>query len=86
MTPKLSLLMVSALGLLLSSCASSSSNGRAVSTKGTRITSVRTTAYTHSESDHIVYGARTGDRIALWQMNADGRSPKELTTALPNTG
>jgi 3D (Asp-Asp-Asp) domain-containing protein len=27
--------------------------------KGTRITSVRTTAYTHSESDHIIYGART---------------------------
>jgi 3D (Asp-Asp-Asp) domain-containing protein len=25
----------------------------------TRITSVRTTAYTHGESDHIIYGART---------------------------
>ncbi len=25
----------------------------------TRINSVRTTAYTHSESDHIIYGART---------------------------
>lgn len=39
---------------LLSSCASSSA-----SKKGTRISSVRTTAYTHSESDHIVYGKAT---------------------------
>jgi 3D (Asp-Asp-Asp) domain-containing protein len=45
--------------VLLSSCASSPSNRRVSSTKGTRITSVRTTAYTHSESDHIIYGART---------------------------
>lgn len=59
MTPKISLFIVSAFCVLLSSCASSSSGTRAVSTKGTRITSVRTTAYTHSESDHIVYGART---------------------------
>jgi len=48
---------------LLSSCSSTSTStaGRkTVSTsKGTRITSVRTTAYTHSESDHIQYGART---------------------------
>lgn len=27
--------------------------------KGTRISSVRTTAYTHTESDHIVYGKAT---------------------------
>lgn len=45
---------------LLCSCSSTSSNKRnVVSKKGTRITSVRTTAYTHSESDHIQYGART---------------------------
>lgn len=50
---KLSILFVGAACILLSSCAS------AISSKGTRITSVRTTAYTHSESDHIVYGART---------------------------
>lgn len=46
--------------LLGTSCSSSSpSKGRVVTSKGTRITSVRTTAYTHSESDHIQYGART---------------------------
>lgn len=48
---------------LLCSCSSSSSTaktkGKVMSQKGTRITSVRTTAYTHSESDHIQYGART---------------------------
>lgn len=59
MTLKLSILLVSAVCVLLSSCASSSFGGRAISSRGTRITSVRTTAYTHSESDHIVYGART---------------------------
>jgi 3D (Asp-Asp-Asp) domain-containing protein len=53
MTLKLSILLFSAVCFLLSSCAS------ALSSKGTRINSVRTTAYTHSESDHIVYGART---------------------------
>jgi 3D (Asp-Asp-Asp) domain-containing protein len=41
----------------LSSCSSTSSGGGIK--KGTRITSVRTTAYTHTESDHIIYGART---------------------------
>ncbi|MBE7497314.1 MAG: 3D domain-containing protein [Verrucomicrobiaceae bacterium] len=40
---------------LLSSCASSTKP----SMKGTRISSVRTTAYTHTESDHIVYGKAT---------------------------
>ncbi len=50
---KLSILFFSAVCVLLSSCTS------AISSKGTRITSVRTTAYTHSESDHIIYGART---------------------------
>ncbi len=45
----------------LCSCSSpkSTSGGRKTVSKGTRITSVRTTAYTHSESDHIIYGART---------------------------
>jgi 3D (Asp-Asp-Asp) domain-containing protein len=44
---------------LLCSCSSSSSNKKVMSKKGTRISAVRTTAYTHSESDHIQYGART---------------------------
>ncbi|MDI1313526.1 3D domain-containing protein [Prosthecobacter sp.] len=39
---------------LLASC---SSSGPFKSS--TRITSVRTTAYTHGESDHIIYGAKT---------------------------
>lgn len=42
------------LAALLSSC----SYGLINKSAG-RITSVRTTAYTHSESDHIIYGART---------------------------
>ncbi len=42
----------------LCSCASSQ-GGRIVTKNGTRITSVRTTAYTHTEADHIQYGART---------------------------
>lgn len=37
----------------------SCSSGNIFGSKGTRISSVRTTAYTHSESDHIIYGART---------------------------
>lgn len=37
----------------------SSGGQRVVSRKGTRITGVRTTAYTHTESDHIIYGARS---------------------------
>src|SRR6188768_426900 len=41
---------------LMTSCSSTGGSGIK---KGTRITSVRTTAYTHSESDHIQYGART---------------------------
>lgn len=40
---------------LLASCSSSGVFGKS----GSRISSVRTTAYTHSESDHIIYGART---------------------------
>lgn len=59
MTPKALFCLLCAAAVLLSSCASSSSGRKVVSNKGTRITSVRTTAYTHSESDHIIYGART---------------------------
>ena len=45
---------------LLASCSSSGIFGSGKFTKNaSRITSVRTTAYTHSESDHIIYGART---------------------------
>ncbi|MGV3662585.1 MAG: 3D domain-containing protein [Prosthecobacter sp.] len=40
---------------LLASCSSPGVFGKS----GTRISAVRTTAYTHSESDHIIYGART---------------------------
>ncbi|MCF7789708.1 MAG: 3D domain-containing protein [Prosthecobacter sp.] len=39
---------------LLASCSSTG-----IFKSGTRITSVRTTAYTHGESDHIIYGAKT---------------------------
>ncbi|MDP1588514.1 MAG: hypothetical protein Q8M07_12265, partial [Prosthecobacter sp.] len=45
---------------LLASCSSSGLFSAGKSTKGSsRITAVRTTAYTHSESDHIIYGTRT---------------------------
>jgi 3D (Asp-Asp-Asp) domain-containing protein len=51
------------LGLAVSLLASCSSSGLFSAGKlgkgASRITSVRTTAYTHSESDHIIYGART---------------------------
>jgi 3D (Asp-Asp-Asp) domain-containing protein len=47
------LLCLSSAGLV--SCASST----VATKKGARISSVRTTAYTHSESDHIVYGKAT---------------------------
>jgi len=58
--PRLLLLLLCGLTTLsLASCASSKSGGRVVSRKSTRITGVRTTAYTHSESDHIIYGARS---------------------------
>jgi 3D (Asp-Asp-Asp) domain-containing protein len=53
MNLKFTFLLFSAVGVLLSACTS------AISSRGTRINSVRTTAYTHSESDHIIYGART---------------------------
>ncbi len=46
------------LGLAASVLSSCSSSGL-LNKNATRITSVRTTAYTHSESDHIIYGART---------------------------
>ncbi len=47
--------------VLLCSCESggTSAGRRVLTQKGVRITSVRTTAYTHTESDHIQYGART---------------------------
>ena len=47
--------VTSLLAVVLPSCSSTSGGIK----KGTRITSVRTTAYTHTESDHIIYGART---------------------------
>lgn len=47
------------LGALACTLVSCSSSGVFGSRGGTRISAVRTTAYTHSESDHIIYGART---------------------------
>ena len=47
------------LGALACTLVSCSSSGVFGSRSATRINSVRTTAYTHSESDHIIYGART---------------------------
>lgn len=51
-------LLLCLLAALLASCAGTG-GGPKLGGRGTRISSVRTTAYTHSESDHIVYGART---------------------------
>lgn len=45
--------------IIAASLSSCSSTGKKGYKKGSRITSVRTTAYTHTESDHIIYGART---------------------------
>jgi hypothetical protein len=57
--PRIALSLLCCLAVMsLASCASSSGQ-KVVSRKGTRITGVRTTAYTHSESDHIVYGKAT---------------------------
>lgn len=57
MTRLLSLALFFTCALAMVSC--SSGGQRVVSRKGTRITGVRTTAYTHTESDHIIYGARS---------------------------
>lgn len=57
MTRLLSLALFFTCALAVVSCASGGQ--RVVSRKGTRITGVRTTAYTHTESDHIIYGARS---------------------------
>ena len=65
MIRSLSLLVLCLAAALLSSCSSPPSKGRKTVAKGQRITSVRTTAYTHTESDHIQYGARTAVGTAL---------------------
>ena len=44
--------------LFAASLSSCSTTGKGYK-RGSRITAVRTTAYTHTESDHIIYGART---------------------------
>ncbi len=54
----LSSLFVAALLLTGVSCSSSAPTKRLVSV-GTRITAVKTTAYTHSESDHVALGKAT---------------------------
>jgi 3D (Asp-Asp-Asp) domain-containing protein len=54
------LLLLGFAACMLASCSSSGVFGLSPLNKNaTRINSVRTTAYTHGESDHIVYGART---------------------------
>ena len=53
--PRLLALLLCLASVGLVSCASST----VATKKGTRISSVRTTAYTHTESDHIVYGKAT---------------------------
>lgn len=53
----LKVILLGTIACLLASCSSSGVFGS--SKGGSRISSVRTTAYTHSESDHIIYGART---------------------------
>jgi len=45
--------------LILSACFLASCSSSGIFGHATRITSVRTTAYTHGESDHIIYGAKT---------------------------
>ncbi|MCA1964559.1 MAG: 3D domain-containing protein [Prosthecobacter sp.] len=67
-TALFSCLCLAALGL--ASC--SSDGGHVVSRKVTRITGVRTTAYTHTESDHIIYGARNavGTQLRYGQVRS----------------
>ena len=54
--PRLLALLLCLASFGLVSCASSTT---VATKKGTRISAVRTTAYTHTESDHIVYGKAT---------------------------
>lgn len=54
----LTALALVAVALTLTSC---SSSGTGKIKTASRITSVRTTAYTHTESDHITYGVKTAD-------------------------
>lgn len=54
--------LLAALPVLMSSCASSSSGAKlkqAATAKTKVIPAVRTTAYTHTEADHIIHGTRT---------------------------
>jgi 3D (Asp-Asp-Asp) domain-containing protein len=54
--------LLAVLPVLMSSCASSSSGAKlkqAATAKTKVIPSVRTTAYTHTEADHIIHGTRT---------------------------
>lgn len=64
-------LLVSALASgILVSC--SSGPGNRIAKNATRINSVRTTAYTHTESDHRQYGAKsaTGGRLKYGQVRS----------------
>jgi 3D (Asp-Asp-Asp) domain-containing protein len=53
------LLVLASVSFLLVSCSSTSPRSSGRKFASTRISSVRTTAYTHSESDHVQYGAKT---------------------------
>lgn len=55
----LRILSLATLCVGLSSCESSSTQGRSVSYRGQQISGVKTTAYTHTESDHLKYGAQS---------------------------
>ena len=65
------LLLLGLSACILTSCESSGFS------RGTRITSVRTTAYTHGESDHIVYGAKTavGTPVSYTHLDVYKRQP-----------
>lgn len=55
----LRILSLAALCVGFSSCESSGTKGRSVSYRGQKISGVKTTAYTHTESDHLQYGAKS---------------------------
>lgn len=53
------LFALASVSFLLVSCSSTSPSSSGRKFASTRIGSVRTTAYTHSESDHLQYGSKT---------------------------
>jgi len=59
------LLCAAVLGLVSCNAPGSFTNGGSSKGRGVRIASVKTTAYTHSESDHIVYGVKSAVGTSL---------------------